>query len=185
MLYIAKETYTKLSRMCSILVFFIKHALYTTQLSHICEPDLDMACPTLESLLWWWLILNAPATDRSTDVGGLDFFDMSLFDVYNVPMLMVPQGGSGDSCTSTGCVEDSLGMCPLELKITSMDGKENVSSVQKCLWVIWISDVLLQRCLWFSFRKRNSITLAVIVIRDVDIYIYIYIYKVLYGLTSL
>jgi len=66
------------------------------------------------------------------DVGGLDFFDMSLFDVYNVPMLMVPHGGSGDSCTSTGCVGDSLGMCPLGLKVTIMDGKETVACKKAC-----------------------------------------------------
>ncbi|XP_061363695.1 thaumatin-like protein 1b [Gastrolobium bilobum] len=58
--------------------------------------------------------------------GGLDFFDVSLVDGFNVPMLVVPQGGSGDNCTSTGCVGDLNGACPSELKVTSVDGNEGV-----------------------------------------------------------
>lgn len=65
-------------------------------------------------------------------VGGLDFSDMSLFDIYNVPMLMVPQGGSSDSFISTSCVGDSLSMCSLELKVTSMDGEETAACKSAC-----------------------------------------------------
>nr|XP_027190638.1 thaumatin-like protein 1b isoform X2 [Cicer arietinum] len=64
--------------------------------------------------------------------GGLDFFDVSLVDGYNVPMLVVPQGGSGDNCTSTGCVGDLLSACPSELKVTSVDGKESVACKSAC-----------------------------------------------------
>ncbi|CAI8600115.1 unnamed protein product [Vicia faba] len=64
--------------------------------------------------------------------GGLDFFDVSLVDGYNVPMLVVPQGGSGDNCTSTGCIVDLLGACPSELKLTSVDGKENLACKSAC-----------------------------------------------------
>ncbi|XP_057426622.1 pathogenesis-related thaumatin-like protein 3.5 [Lotus japonicus] len=53
--------------------------------------------------------------------GGLDFFDVSLVDGYNVPMLVVPQGGSGDNCTATGCIGDLNGACPSELRV---DGKQ-------------------------------------------------------------
>ncbi|XP_010497292.1 PREDICTED: thaumatin-like protein 1 [Camelina sativa] len=37
-------------------------------------------------------------------------------------MLVVPQGGSGLNCSSTGCVVDLNGSCPSELKVTSLDG---------------------------------------------------------------
>ncbi|XP_061373303.1 thaumatin-like protein 1b [Gastrolobium bilobum] len=64
--------------------------------------------------------------------GGLDFFDVSLVDGYNLPMLVVPQGGSGDNCTSTGCVEDLNGACPSELKVASVDGKQSVACKSAC-----------------------------------------------------
>lgn len=55
--------------------------------------------------------------------GGDDFYDVSLVDGYNVPMLVAPQGGSGLNCSSTGCVVDLNGSCPSELKVTSLDGR--------------------------------------------------------------
>ncbi|KAG5048000.1 hypothetical protein JHK85_009103 [Glycine max] len=64
--------------------------------------------------------------------GGLDFFDVSLVDGYNVPMLVAPQGGSGDNCTSTGCVGDLNSACPSELRITSVDGKQSVACKSAC-----------------------------------------------------
>ncbi|XP_028784635.1 thaumatin-like protein 1 [Neltuma alba] len=64
--------------------------------------------------------------------GGLDFFDVSLVDGYNVPMMVVPQGGSGDNCTNTGCVADLNGACPSELKVMSEDGTEGVACKSAC-----------------------------------------------------
>lgn len=62
--------------------------------------------------------------------GGLDFFDVSLVDGYNVPMLIVPQGagaaagggstnGSADGgkCMATGCLVDLNGACPADLRV--------------------------------------------------------------------
>ncbi|CAI9110941.1 OLC1v1011051C1 [Oldenlandia corymbosa var. corymbosa] len=50
--------------------------------------------------------------------GGLDFYDVSLVDGYNLPMLVVPQGGgSGGNCTATGCVSDLNAGCPSDLKM--------------------------------------------------------------------
>ncbi|CAN6301579.1 unnamed protein product [Urochloa humidicola] len=62
--------------------------------------------------------------------GGLDFFDVSLVDGYNIPMLIVPQGagsgagagganGSADSgkCMATGCLVDLNGACPADLRV--------------------------------------------------------------------
>ncbi|XP_066396351.1 thaumatin-like protein 1b [Miscanthus floridulus] len=65
--------------------------------------------------------------------GGLDFFDVSLVDGYNIPMLIVPQGagggggnGSADSgkCMATGCLVDLNGACPADLRVmaTSTSG---------------------------------------------------------------
>ncbi|MQM15667.1 hypothetical protein Taro_048617 [Colocasia esculenta] len=54
--------------------------------------------------------------------GGMDFYDASLVDGYNLPMLVVPQGGTGggnSTCTTTGCLVDLNGLCPSELKVTS------------------------------------------------------------------
>ncbi|KAG4973439.1 hypothetical protein AAZX31_11G075700 [Glycine max] len=52
--------------------------------------------------------------------GGLDFFDVSLVDGYNLPMIVEPQGGSGaGNCSATGCVVDLNTPCPTELKVMS------------------------------------------------------------------
>ncbi|MCD9642168.1 Thaumatin-like protein 1 [Datura stramonium] len=52
--------------------------------------------------------------------GGLDFYDVSLVDGYNLPMLVSPQGGTGaGNCSATGCVVDLNGPCPSELKLVS------------------------------------------------------------------
>ncbi|KAM3341648.1 thaumatin-like protein 1b [Capsicum galapagoense] len=63
--------------------------------------------------------------------GGMDFFDVSLVDGYNLPMLVVPQGGTGNNCTATGCVVDLNGACPSELKVQSVGG-ENVACKSAC-----------------------------------------------------
>ncbi|CAL5418476.1 unnamed protein product [Camellia sinensis] len=63
--------------------------------------------------------------------GGLDFYDVSLVDGYNLPMLVVPQGGTGVNCTTTGCEVDLNGACPSELKVTSSDG-ESVACKSAC-----------------------------------------------------
>ncbi|KAF5462984.1 hypothetical protein F2P56_018942 [Juglans regia] len=59
--------------------------------------------------------------------GGLDFYDVSLVDGYNLAMAVVPQGGTGGNCTSTGCVADLNSACPTELKL--MSGGEEGESV--------------------------------------------------------
>ncbi|KAE9600154.1 hypothetical protein Lal_00046254 [Lupinus albus] len=59
--------------------------------------------------------------------GGLDFFDVSLVDGYNVAMLVVPNGGSSaGKCSSTGCIGDLNGACPSELKVMGVDENEGV-----------------------------------------------------------
>ncbi|KAK3028465.1 hypothetical protein RJ639_040034 [Escallonia herrerae] len=54
---------------------------------------------------------------------GLDFYDVSLVDGYNLPMLVVARGGKrGDGCSSTGCLVDLNGACPAELRVASGNG---------------------------------------------------------------
>uniref|UniRef100_A0A0A0L4Z5 Thaumatin-like protein n=1 Tax=Cucumis sativus TaxID=3659 RepID=A0A0A0L4Z5_CUCSA len=56
---------------------------------------------------------------------GLDFYDVSLVDGYNVPMLITPQDGTGGgNCTTTGCATDLNSECPSELRVAASDGNE-------------------------------------------------------------
>ncbi|EEF32745.1 Zeamatin precursor, putative [Ricinus communis] len=48
--------------------------------------------------------------------GSQDFYDVSLVDGYNLPMLVEVNGGSGE-CASTGCVADLNRKCPTELRV--------------------------------------------------------------------
>lgn len=47
--------------------------------------------------------------------GSQDFYDVSLVDGYNLPMIVEGSGGSG-ACATTGCVTDLNRSCPNELK---------------------------------------------------------------------
>ncbi|XP_048130316.1 thaumatin-like protein 1 [Rhodamnia argentea] len=53
--------------------------------------------------------------------GAQDFYDVSLVDGYNLPMLVDASGGSG-TCLSTGCVTDLNQQCPAELRDESGQG---------------------------------------------------------------
>ncbi|XP_073150307.1 thaumatin-like protein 1 isoform X2 [Henckelia pumila] len=52
--------------------------------------------------------------------GGLDFYDVSLVDGYNLPMIVEAAGGSG-MCASTGCVTDLNRVCPSELRVEGVE----------------------------------------------------------------
>ncbi|XP_040366871.1 pathogenesis-related thaumatin-like protein 3.5 [Rosa chinensis] len=76
-----------------------------------------------------------PATLAEFTLGGAgspDVFDVSLVDGYNLPMLVVPQGGTGTNCNNTGCVVDLNGVCPKELQVTSAAGREVVGCKSAC-----------------------------------------------------
>ncbi|KAE8709497.1 Thaumatin-like protein 1 [Hibiscus syriacus] len=62
--------------------------------------------------------------------GGLDFYDVSLVDGYNLPMMIVPQGGTGGNCSSAGYAADLNGDCPLELKVVV--GSQGVACNSAC-----------------------------------------------------
>ncbi|PIN03525.1 hypothetical protein CDL12_23947 [Handroanthus impetiginosus] len=58
-----------------------------------------------------------PATLAEFTIGSntQDFYDVSLVDGYNLPMIVETVGGSGE-CAATGCVTDLNRMCPNELR---------------------------------------------------------------------
>ncbi|XVE87439.1 hypothetical protein DITRI_Ditri18aG0117500 [Diplodiscus trichospermus] len=62
--------------------------------------------------------------------GGLDFYDVSLVDGYNLPMMVTPRGGARGNCSSAGCAADLNGDCPLELKV--VDGSDGVACKSAC-----------------------------------------------------
>ncbi|OEL27234.1 Thaumatin-like protein 1 [Dichanthelium oligosanthes] len=52
--------------------------------------------------------------------GGMDFYDVSLVDGYNLPMLVAPEAAApGGNCAPTGCMVDLNGACPADLRVTS------------------------------------------------------------------
>ncbi|WRX30359.1 Thaumatin family - like 10 [Theobroma cacao] len=62
-----------------------------------------------------------PATLAEFTIGSgtQDFYDVSLVDGYNLPMIVEPSGGSSGACLSTGCVTDLNRQCPTELQFGS------------------------------------------------------------------
>lgn len=51
---------------------------------------------------------------------GLDFFDVSLVDGFNLPVVVVPRGGAGrGACGPTGCLVDLNGACPAGLRVAA------------------------------------------------------------------
>ncbi|KAJ1431744.1 Thaumatin family [Sesbania bispinosa] len=52
-----------------------------------------------------------------------DYYDVSMVDGYNLPLLVQPRGvyGSG-ACNATGCVTDINRGCPKELQVVNGDG---------------------------------------------------------------
>ncbi|XP_030527162.1 thaumatin-like protein 1b [Rhodamnia argentea] len=63
--------------------------------------------------------------------GGLDFFDVSLVDGYNLPVLVAPKGGGGGgrgNCTSVRCAVDLEGACPSELRVTARGDGSGVAA---------------------------------------------------------
>ncbi|KAL2476095.1 Regulator of chromosome condensation (RCC1) family protein [Abeliophyllum distichum] len=82
--------------------------------------------------------LSLLSTTTTSDV-GMDFYNVNLVDGYNVSMLVVPQGGSGANCTTTGCASDLNGACPSDLWVTSSDGEDVL------VLGFWEGAVLLQR----------------------------------------
>lgn len=66
-------------------------------------------------------------------VNGLDFYDVSLVDGYNLPMLVVTRGGTSGDCSATGCLIDLNAVCPAELKVVMRgDRRRSVACRSAC-----------------------------------------------------
>ncbi|MED6108447.1 Thaumatin-like protein 1 [Stylosanthes scabra] len=61
---------------------------------------------------------SPPATlaEFTLGTGSMDYYDVSLVDGYNLPMMVEASGGSG-SCGATGCGADLNTRCPSELRV--------------------------------------------------------------------
>uniref|UniRef100_A0A0A9FA19 Thaumatin-like protein 1 n=1 Tax=Arundo donax TaxID=35708 RepID=A0A0A9FA19_ARUDO len=65
--------------------------------------------------------------------GGMDFYDVSLVDGYNLPVLVAPQGAAaGGNCAPTGCMVDLNGACPADLRVASAGGGAGVACKSAC-----------------------------------------------------
>ncbi|KAH7850959.1 hypothetical protein Vadar_005206 [Vaccinium darrowii] len=63
---------------------------------------------------------------------GLDFYDVSLVDGYNLPMLVVPRGGTSGGCSPTGCLVDLNVGCPKALKVALGNTSDGVACKSAC-----------------------------------------------------
>ncbi|XP_021725735.1 pathogenesis-related protein 5-like [Chenopodium quinoa] len=55
-----------------------------------------------------------------------DFYDVSMVDGYNLPLVAWPTGTNGAACNATGCISDLNMGCPKELQVMGEDGAEGV-----------------------------------------------------------
>lgn len=60
--------------------------------------------------------------------GDHDYYDVSLVDGFNVPMIIDAEGGSG-SCLTTGCASDLNQHCPNELRVGAGDACNSACGV--------------------------------------------------------
>ncbi|KAJ4845147.1 hypothetical protein Tsubulata_018410 [Turnera subulata] len=65
---------------------------------------------------------------------GFDFFDVTLANGFNIPMLVQPQGGlfGQGNCSATGCVPDMNSWCPPEVRVVGNDGVTTVACQSAC-----------------------------------------------------
>ncbi|KAJ8752160.1 hypothetical protein K2173_003768 [Erythroxylum novogranatense] len=63
---------------------------------------------------------------------GHDFYDVSLVDGYNLPLIITPQGGSGGRCVNIGCVIDLNSQCPPDLVIVAGGQGDVVACQSAC-----------------------------------------------------
>ncbi|KAH6772950.1 Pathogenesis-related thaumatin superfamily protein [Perilla frutescens var. hirtella] len=61
-----------------------------------------------------------------------DFYDVSLVDGFNMPVSVIPSGGSGD-CSAVNCRSDLNLQCPEKLQVRLDGGGETVACKSACL----------------------------------------------------
>ncbi|KAF2586270.1 hypothetical protein F2Q70_00033676 [Brassica cretica] len=64
--------------------------------------------------------------------GGLDFYDVSLVDGYNLPVLILPKKIVLGGCGATGCLVDLNGACPRDLKLVARGRRGGVACRSAC-----------------------------------------------------
>ena len=67
---------------------------------------------------------NPPATLLELSIAstnGLDYYDVSNVDGFNLPVSIAPEGGNGN-CKSSSCPADINSACPTELQVKGSDG---------------------------------------------------------------
>ncbi|KAG5234646.1 G-type lectin S-receptor serine/threonine-protein kinase [Salix suchowensis] len=73
-----------------------------------------------------------PATLAEFTLGGfngLEYYNVSLVDGFNLPLLVVP---SSQNCSSTGCIGDVIESCPTELEFTAGTEGKRVGCRSAC-----------------------------------------------------
>ncbi|CAN4100646.1 unnamed protein product [Withania somnifera] len=78
------------------------------------------------------LVATPPASLFEITLGvgdNKDFYDVSIVDGYNLPMVAVPKGVNG-GCNATGCLSNLNMGCPKELQV--MGGYEGEGNVVAC-----------------------------------------------------
>lgn len=76
-----------------------------------------------------------PATLFEITLGagdGMDFYDVSIVDGYNLPLIAVPQGVLNGKCNATGCASNINMGCPKELQVVGGDDGEGNGNVVAC-----------------------------------------------------
>ncbi|CAK7329514.1 unnamed protein product [Dovyalis caffra] len=63
---------------------------------------------------------------------GLDFYDVSLVDGYNLPMLLIPKKVTRGGCGATGCLIDLNGACPKDLRVSAAAAGGGVACRSAC-----------------------------------------------------
>ncbi|CAL1362215.1 unnamed protein product [Linum trigynum] len=72
-----------------------------------------------------------PASLAEFSLAAIDYYDVSLVDGFNVPMVVTPINGRGN-CSVTGCDADLRPMCPPELAVKAGGGGKVVGCRSAC-----------------------------------------------------
>ncbi|RZR71325.1 hypothetical protein BHM03_00004682 [Ensete ventricosum] len=60
---------------------------------------------------------ETPATLAEFTLAALDFYDVSLVDGFNLPVVVTPVNAQGGNCSTAGCDDDLRRTCPSELAV--------------------------------------------------------------------
>jgi hypothetical protein len=72
-----------------------------------------------------------PATLAEFTLAATDYYDVSLVDGFNLPLVVKPVNGQGANCSAAGCDGDLRDSCPPELAV-KVDGGGTVACRSAC-----------------------------------------------------